>query len=176
MEIFDRLLESWKPLDLDDIYFPAFNAWIHNIFGVLLMLSTLILPLVIYIILSQSTKEMGSYKYLLIYNLICEYIYDVIVFFLRPGFCFPLTLAYINPYIEMGTTFMYEWLALVLAIIICSQHSMGFLFAHRVGLTFMEGIIPWYFNNKKILIFTNLALVVAMTAAFSCKLAFSGIS
>ena len=95
-------LEPWRNLTLDEIYHPQFQEYIRIFFGILFLLTCIIYPISFYIILTQSTKEMGNYKYLLCYHLATAFTFHFLIFLFKPVFLFPLPIGYVNSYFDLG--------------------------------------------------------------------------
>ena len=162
-------LEPWRDLELGDIYHPRFQSYIRCFLTSVFSITCLIYPITIYIILTQSTKEMGMYKYFLIYLLSCDFIFDFAAFVFEPIFLWPLPIAYVNSFIDLGQKYLFHFWAITIAVIIAGIHALFISFAYRIGMTYLDGPVKWYFGNKKILFITNFCIFVFFLFIFLGK-------
>uniref|UniRef100_A0AC35FXH7 Uncharacterized protein n=1 Tax=Panagrolaimus sp. PS1159 TaxID=55785 RepID=A0AC35FXH7_9BILA len=109
---------------------------------------------------------MGNYKYFLIYQLTCDFLFDFSAFIYEPIFLWPLPLAYVNSFFELGQNYLFHFWAISIAIIIAGIHALFISFAYRIGMTFMDGIVKAYFTNKKLLFASNFLIYLFFLGIF----------
>lgn len=162
-------LEPWANLQLDEIYHPTFQKSMKIIFLTIFAFECFIFPSTVFIIHTKSTKEMGNYKYLLIYHLSCAFVYRIFLVVFEPVFLFPLPVVYCDSFFNIGLNYLFYYFSFGLATLIAAMHALLISFAYRAGVTFIDGPIHYYYNNHLLLISSNFIGVSTVIALFTCK-------
>lgn len=159
----------FQNLTLDDIYHPRIIEICYKFTAMFTALNSCIYPIMLYVILTQSTRHMGNYKHLLWLQLSFSFVFNVITFVWHPIFFWPLILGFAASVFELPTTLCYLLLYFETSIVICMAIIQAFLIFYRIFAMFPDTCINSIYKNNKIFLLT---LIIAFGLAFffaSCK-------
>ena len=91
MEIFSQNLDDWT---FAHVYNPSVTQFYGRFTDVMFFVSVILYPCVIYVILTQTTKKMGSYKWQLIYYFTFSYGFDFVLGIWKPVYLYPTYLSF----------------------------------------------------------------------------------
>ena len=154
----------FENLTMSELYHPRIIVACHCFGAVITVANSIIYPIMIYVILTKSRKQMGNYKSLLAFQLTNGYIFNLITYLWHPVFFWPLTLGVPLGYFPHSTPVSYFLLFLEIGSLLLMFCIQAFLIAYRILAMFQDSFIHAIYRNSKL--FYSI-FFIAITGSFS---------
>jgi hypothetical protein len=162
---------SNNSLALEEIYHPTLVHICSYIHYFALSLATIVTFIGSYIILTQSTHQMGQYKYIMLAQTFWFYAFDIAYVITQPTVIFPHLLVYSGGLLKSAPpeVFVISSAPCILIFGGCVQ-SFIFSFTYRVVQLFVGSRIEQWFNGKHLWVIYMGSYLVLMTPVFGRSL------
>src|SRR3569623_639444 len=157
-------LPSNNALTLEEIYHPNLVHICSYIQYFAFSLATIVTFIGCYIILTQSTVQMGQYKYIMLVQTFWFYAFDIVYVISQPIFLFPHLLIYSGGLLKEVSPEVFFFSVVTIGLILGGgAHSFLFAFTFRVAQLFDGSMIENWFKGRKLWITFMGSYVVFIT-------------
>lgn len=132
--------------EIEAYYSPVLERLNAAIFDAMLVMSTVLLPLLVYLILCQvhhtdtdiwtqrlsfQSKSIGKYKWYLLNNVVHSYLYDANISLLKPVMLAPVLGGYFDTFIEFDGAMSYKLVRLIVFLMVNMMQSIVMALLYR---------------------------------------------
>ena len=159
-----QISPSNNALTLEEIYHPNLVHICSYIQYFALSLATIVTFIGYYIIITQSTAQMGQYKYVILVRTFWFYAFDIVYAISQPIFLFPHLLIYSGGLLKEVSPEVFFFSVVTIGLILGGgAHSFLFAFTFRVAQLFDGSMIENWFKGRKLWIIFMGSYVVFIT-------------
>jgi hypothetical protein len=170
MSIFDIFNIPNGSITWDMLYYPKLTSAVGYAHHLSFVVSTIFTPVTAYIILKKSTEPMGFYKYVLLQNIIINYILEVFYYLMRPVVLLPYLMVYFDGALK-NIDSRYGVIMLYFFLFMLSWIYGSFVSAtlFRISKVFPFSKITDFLESPKNFVMVHAGIIICFEMIMTCK-------